>query len=220
VTTTGSAATTAATTIAVTIMRTMRPRCSSRSVRWLPVVLLSLALSSVASACRRTPSPSPSPSLPLAKAIASPAPITGVDAAPPSGPAPPIVVPGVATVVVPGVAAVPAPSVGDETLVAEERDPDPRSATVTIKVIVDPRRKAHVFWGRKDLGEAPLEVQRPRDSGPVDLVVTAPGYLPLHTRAFTDRDDKLFLRLFSVQEAPQMLGYAPTDSERSARHLP
>ncbi|HXI55381.1 MAG TPA: hypothetical protein VNO55_04950 [Polyangia bacterium] len=172
-----------------------------------PVALLALALSLLAGACRRTPSP-PSPSLssPPATTSAPSAPTTVVDASPPS----------VAAIVAPVVA----PSVGDETLVAEERDPDPRSATVTIKVIVDPRRKAHVFWGRKDLGEAPLELQRPRDSGPVDLVVVASGCLPLHTRAFTDRDDKLFLRLFSTQEAPQMLGYAPTESERPARRPP
>jgi hypothetical protein len=96
----------------------------------------------------------------------------------------------------------------DSPLVAEPSDRDPRSQTVTIKVLVDAKRKAHVFWGRKDLGEAPLELQRPRDSGPMDLVVSAPGFLPLHTRVFTDRDDKLFLRLFSLEEAPQMLGYA------------
>ncbi len=105
----------------------------------------------------------------------------------------------------------------DAALVAEDRDPDPRSRTVTLKLIVDARRKAHVFWGRKDLGEAPLELQRPRDSGPLDLVVIAPGYLPLHTRVFTDRDDKLFLRLFSPAEGPQMLGYAPPESERPPR---
>ena len=171
-----------------------------------PVIFLALALalSSVAGACRQRSSPSSAP--PPAQVIAPPAPVTVVDAPPPS----------VAASAPPGAA----PSVGDETLVAEERDPDPRSATVTIKVIVDPRRKAHVFWGRKDLGEAPLELQRPRDSGPVDLVVVASGCLPLHTRAFTDRDDKLFLRLFSAQEAPQVLGYAPTESERPGRRPP
>jgi len=95
--------------------------------------------------------------------------------------------------------------------VVEDRDRDPRSDTVTIKLIVDQRRKAHVFWGRKDLGEAPLELQRPRGSGPMDLLVTAPRFLPLHTRVFTDRDDQLFLRLFSPQEGPQILGYAPRD---------
>lgn len=95
----------------------------------------------------------------------------------------------------------------DGSLVGEERDSDPRSDTVKIKVIVDGRRQAHVIWGRKDFGVAPLEIQRPRNSGPLDLIVVAPGYLPLHARALTDRDDVLSLRLYSAAEAPQLLGY-------------
>jgi hypothetical protein len=128
---------------------------------------------------------------------------------PPAAPAPPLPAPSSASPAAPETAVA---SVSDEELVAEERERDPRSETVTIKVIVDSRRKAHVFWGRKDLGEAPLEVQRPRNSGPLDLTVVAAGFLPLHTRAFTDRDDKLILRLFSAEEAPQMLGYTPPSS--------
>lgn len=94
-----------------------------------------------------------------------------------------------------------------EPLVGEERDRDPRSATIKVKVIIDPRRKAHVWWGRKDFGEAPLEIERPRDSGPLDLIVLAPGYLPHHARAFTDRDDKLSVRTYTSVEAPQLPGY-------------
>jgi hypothetical protein len=95
----------------------------------------------------------------------------------------------------------------DGSLVGEERESDPRSDTVKIKVIVDARRQAHVVWGRKDFGVAPLEIERPRNSGPLDLIVVAPGYLPLHARALTDRDDVLSLRLYSAAEAPQLLGY-------------
>lgn len=103
-----------------------------------------------------------------------------------------------------------APDTSDEdSLVGEARERDPRSDTVRIKVIVDARRQAHVVWGRKDFGLAPLEIERPRDSGPLDLVVVAPGYLPLHARALTDRDDVLTLRLYAAAEAPQLLGYRP-----------
>jgi len=52
-----------------------------------------------------------------------------------------------------------------------------------------------------------LELQRPRGSGPLDLIVLAPGALPLHTRVFTDRDDKLALRLVAESDAPAMLGF-------------
>jgi hypothetical protein len=112
-------------------------------------------------------------------------------------------------------AAIPSPPLAESaaasdfgtTLLQDERDNNPRSETVTIKILAEPRRQAHVFWGRKDLGLAPLEVQRPRNSGPLELLVLAPNCLPLHTRVFTDRDDKLWLRLYSKEEAPQVLGY-------------
>jgi hypothetical protein len=103
-------------------------------------------------------------------------------------------------------AAAPAPP-PEEDLVAEAPESDPTSETVTIKLVAPEARKARVFWGRKDLGFAPLELQRPRGSGPLDLLVVAPGALPLHTRVFTDRDDKLALRLYAEAEGPSLLGY-------------
>ena len=68
-----------------------------------------------------------------------------------------------------------------------------------------------MLWGRKDFGVAPLEIQRPRDSGPLDLVVVAPGYLPHHARALTDRDDVVMLRLYAATDAPQLLGYRSSE---------
>jgi hypothetical protein len=99
--------------------------------------------------------------------------------------------------------------VADDDLVGETPERNPTSETVTIKLIADPARKARVFWGRKDLGLAPLELQRPRGSGPLDLVVVTPGALTLHTRVYTERDDRLALRLFAEGEAPSVLGYRP-----------
>lgn len=95
----------------------------------------------------------------------------------------------------------------EEPLIGEAPESNPTSETVTIKLVADPNRKARVFWGRKDLGLAPLELTRPRGSGPMDLVVVTPGAMTLHTRVFTDRDDKLALRLYAESEAPAMLGY-------------
>jgi hypothetical protein len=107
----------------------------------------------------------------------------------------------------------PAPAAAPvDDLVVEEPESNPTSETVTIKLVADPARKARVFWGRKDLGLAPLELQRPRGSGPLDLVVVTPGALTLHTRVFTDRDDKLALRLVAESDAPTLLGYhAPVE---------
>jgi len=89
-------------------------------------------------------------------------------------------------------------------------DDRPDAGTVKIKILAEARRQAHVFWGRKDLGVAPLEIVRPRGSAPLDLTVQAPDSLPLHTRVFTDRDDTLSLRLYSERDAIGLPGYSPT----------
>lgn len=94
-----------------------------------------------------------------------------------------------------------------ESLRVEERERDPRSETVTIKVVTDSPKGAQVYWGPKDLGPTPLEILRPRSSGPLDLILRAPGYLTLHTRAFTDRDDRIAVHLIPETDAPRMLGY-------------
>jgi hypothetical protein len=85
----------------------------------------------------------------------------------------------------------------------------PSGEEVNIRLVADAKRQAQVFWGRKLLGVAPLEVKRPRGSGPLDLLVTAPGCLPLHTRVFTDRDETLVLRLYTERDAAGLLGYSP-----------
>jgi hypothetical protein len=107
-----------------------------------------------------------------------------------------------------GVAAAGAPGPAFADLEPETSDGRPDAGTVRIKLVADPRRQAHVFWGRKDLGVAPLEIVRPRGSAPLDLTVLAPECLPLHTRAFTDRDDTLSLRLYSEHDAAGLPGYS------------
>ena len=101
-----------------------------------------------------------------------------------------------------------APAYDDLEPAASDDRPD--AGTVKIKLIADARRQAHVFWGRKDLGVAPVEIVRPRGSAPMDLTIQAPECLPLHTRVFTDRDDTLSLRLYTEREAAALPGYAPT----------
>jgi len=124
----------------------------------------------------------------------------------PSPPPPPAPAPVSATtpVVDAEPVALPAPEPPDE-----EVRPDAAPETVTIKLVADQKKQAHVFWGRKELGVAPLEVTRPRGSGPLDLLVLAEGYLPLHTRAFTDRNETLVLRLYAAAEATGLPGYSP-----------
>jgi hypothetical protein len=72
--------------------------------------------------------------------------------------------------------------------------------------------KANVFWGKKALGPTPVILERPRDSGPVDLVVRSDGYFPVHTRAYTFRTDALSVRLTKVEDRLTLYG-AKRDAE-------
>jgi hypothetical protein len=125
--------------------------------------------------------------------------------APADGAAP--IAPLGAAVVPPVPALPPAPPLPDDLDPAPEPTP-PSTATVTIKLVADARRQARVTWGRKDLGIAPLEIVRPRGSAPLDLLIVAPGYLPLRTRVFTDRNDVLALRLYTEREASVLPGFS------------
>jgi hypothetical protein len=88
----------------------------------------------------------------------------------------------------------------------------PAPATVKITIVTVPQaKKVFVNWGKKRLGviapRQPLIVQRPRDSGPLDLIVTSEGYIPVQTRAFTFADSKLSVKLTPVDQKNTLLGY-------------
>jgi hypothetical protein len=88
----------------------------------------------------------------------------------------------------------------------------PAGANVRIVLTVLPSTKrATVFWGKKKLGaiapHQPLVVQRPRDSGPLDLVVRAEGCVPVQTRAYTFADNKLAVKVTPLDEKNTLLGY-------------
>lgn len=104
-----------------------------------------------------------------------------------------------------------AKSAGEE-LKIEEPEENPYSETVTLKVGVTPQVKAQVMWGAKTMaklgpGSMEAEIVRPRGSGPVDLEIKAEGYMPYHTRLYTDRNDRVGVRLYRVEEAPGLFGY-------------
>jgi len=72
-------------------------------------------------------------------------------------------------------------------------------------------KKATVSWGKKKLGviapHAPLIVQRPRDSGPLDVVVRAEGCVPVQTRAYTFEDSKVAVKVTPNDQKNTLLGY-------------
>jgi hypothetical protein len=108
-----------------------------------------------------------------------------------------------------------------EELKAEERESNPFSETVTLKLSVTPAVKATVNWGAKVLarlepGKMDTEITRPRGSGPLDLEIKAEGYLPYHTRLHTGRNDRLSVRLARPEDAPNLFGYKRSPEGRKA----
>jgi hypothetical protein len=84
--------------------------------------------------------------------------------------------------------------------------------TVKISITTVPTQKrVFVSWGKKRLGviepHHPLIVQRPRDSGPLDLVITCDGFVPVQTRAYTFGDSKLAVKLTPLDQKNTLLGY-------------
>jgi hypothetical protein len=116
------------------------------------------------------------------------------------------------------VAAAASPDGGRPPLPIDVAAPNPPpgsapSATVRIVMTVLPSstKKAMVFWGKKRLGviapHAPLILQRPRDSGPLDLVVKSEGCIPVQTRAYTFGDSKFAVKLTPLDQKNTLLGY-------------
>jgi hypothetical protein len=90
-------------------------------------------------------------------------------------------------------------------------------ATSQITFTTVPPARATVTWGKTTLGRiaphAALIITRPRDSGPLDVIVRAPGYLPVHTRAHTFGDTTVSVKLTRPDQQDTLFGYkAPIDA--------
>jgi hypothetical protein len=93
----------------------------------------------------------------------------------------------------------------------------PISTTVEIVFTTYPATHAVVAWGKTILGRIkphePLVVVRPRDSGPLDVIVRAAGFMPVHTRAHTFADSKIGVKLTRPDQKSTLFGYrAPIDA--------
>ena len=99
----------------------------------------------------------------------------------------------------------------DAAKAATDEPAPAKPETVHISVLTVPPRKAQVRWGKKLLGTIPvpraLVVERPRDSGPMDLVIRAGGFLPVHTRAYTFSDSLVAAKLTPPAEKSTIFGY-------------
>jgi hypothetical protein len=84
---------------------------------------------------------------------------------------------------------------------------DYQGEVVRITVRTAGKERGEVYWGKTLLGETPLVIERPRDSGPMDLVIRARGFLTLRTRAYTFSDDRLAVHLTPVAKKATLFGY-------------
>lgn len=87
----------------------------------------------------------------------------------------------------------------------------PLSNKVRIVFRTFPWTRAVVTWGKQRLGfinpKAPLVIERPRDSGPMDVLIRAPGFLPVHTRAYTFDDSVVEVKLTTPAKKNTLYGY-------------
>jgi len=87
----------------------------------------------------------------------------------------------------------------------------PLSPNVKLTFRTFPARRASVMWGNKRLGFTdrgkPLVVERARDSGPLDVVVRAQGYLPVHARAYTFNDAFVDVKITPLEKKDTIYGY-------------
>jgi hypothetical protein len=90
---------------------------------------------------------------------------------------------------------------------AGDRPQEAAKETVTLRFRTTPRVKARVLWGKKLLGETPLTLKWPRDSGPLDVVIRARDYLPVHTRVYTFSDDSVHVKLVREADKKSVFGY-------------
>jgi hypothetical protein len=109
---------------------------------------------------------------------------------------------GAALPVLPVVPVVVDREIDDEPATPADAGPPPNVRLVLRVGPVD----AEVTWGAKRLGlvkrTEPLEILRPQHSGPVDLVIRAAGFVPYHTRLFTDADDRVTVDLVRPSAGP------------------
>ncbi len=136
----------------------------------------------------------------------------------PSGKLPAAAAPGelVASATVASVAA-PAQALrverGASAAAARDAGAPPPELSPTVKVVLAtlPRLWVSVREGGRSLGSikpgVPLVLERPRDSGPIDIVLRSKGYLPVHTRAYTFTDSELTIKMTKAEEKSTLYGF-------------
>ena len=92
-------------------------------------------------------------------------------------------------------------------VVKEKPKKAPPSKFVKLELRTKPSVRASVRYGRKRLGFTPLKTKLKRNSGPVDIVIRAEGFITTNTRIFTNADTKLTVILTREEDANTLYGY-------------
>jgi hypothetical protein len=104
-----------------------------------------------------------------------------------------------------------APSTSNSPQIETQTEAPTTAPNVRIVFKVVPPNNATVHWGNKRLGlikpKAPLIIERPRDSGPLDVVVKSAGYVTVHTRAYTFTNTVVAVKLTPVDKKNTIYGY-------------
>jgi hypothetical protein len=78
---------------------------------------------------------------------------------------------------------------------------------VELSVRTDPGVTAQVYHGKELLGTTPLSLTWPKNTGALDLVISAPGHIPVNTRLYTYKSDKLTVKMFKDTQSHLVFGY-------------
>jgi hypothetical protein len=152
-----------------------------------------LAILLMLAACHETPQPGPK----SANDVSAPAPATAVNS---DG----------------GTEASPAPAAAAPAAAAPVK---PKPAKIRLVVRSNPP-KALVTWGKKKLGPTPVILDRPRGSGPMDLIVKSDGYFPVHTRAYTFKNDVVWVKMTKLTDKMSLFGAKAEIPEPSPSPMP
>ena len=78
---------------------------------------------------------------------------------------------------------------------------------IELSVRTEPKVTAQVYHGKELLGSTPLTLTWPKNTGALDLVVRAPGHIPVNTRLYTYKSDKLTVKLFKEGQSHMVFGF-------------
>lgn len=85
--------------------------------------------------------------------------------------------------------------------------PASKAAPEYVKLTFRSTPSANVYYGKKLLGSSPVTIRRRKDSGPVDVIFKAAGYLRMASRAYSWSDDTVHVRLTPISQAHTLFGY-------------